>query len=504
MDNTLTWKIEGVKPGGASGFVTFKAKVNEDAVQQGIGNKAAVQIGRTTKVETNTTDDGFKPAVGALTIHKNVVIHGGQSGVVDANKSFEFRVTLKDAAGQKLNGAYDFKGLGGAESGELFSWRGRLLKHGQSIMISGLPVGATYEVVETAAAGYTTTSEGAAGTITDQGAIATFTNAYTAALPVGKPVNTDGRFSKKLVGRDWKAGDTFIFNIEAQDGAPAPKTSKVELTAPDAKNGDEVKFGFGAIDFGFGDIAGVQPDEHGRRSKDFVYKVTEVKGDIPGVTYDGHAATLTVTITDEGNGVLSAAYKLEGAVFTNTYKTSEVVVDAAIAKGAIQVVKTLTGRPIAAGDFQFTMDPVNDDAKAKFGKPRTIDTTAGDLGAGDANTAIATTRFATGLKFGLDDADKTFTFRINENKGGGVGYANDSTVHDLAISVYDNGDGTLRVEAKLGEAEPVVWTSADTERAPLSVPFRNAYEAGSITVGGDGIVGLRGTEGAHGPSAGRG
>lgn len=492
MDNTLTWKIEGVKP-GASGFVTFKAKVNEDAVQQGVGNKAAVQIGD-NKVETNTTDDGFKPAVGALTIHKNVVIDGGQSGVVDANKSFEFRVTLKDAAGQKLNGAYDFKGLGGAESGELFSGEAVYLKHGQSVMISGLPVGATYEVVEAAAAGYTTTSEGAAGTITDQGAIATFTNAYTAALPVGKPVNTDGCFSKKLVGRDWKAGDTFIFNIEAQDGAPAPKTSKVELTAPDAKNGDEVKFGFGAIDFGFGDIAGVQPDEHGRRSKDFAYKVTEVKGDIPGVTYDEHAATLTVTITDEGNGVLSAAYKLEGAVFTNTYKTSEVVVDDAIAKGGIQVVKTLTGRPIAAGDFQFTMDPVNDDAKAKFGKPRTIDTTAGDLGAGDANTAIATTRFATGLKFGLDDADKTFTFRINESKGGGVGYTNDSTVHDLVISVYDNGDGTLRVEAKLGEAEPVVWTSADTERAPLSVPFRNAYEAGSITVGGDGIVGLRGTK----------
>ncbi|MDQ9787830.1 hypothetical protein RFZ51_06820, partial [Acinetobacter baumannii] len=92
----------------------------------------------------------------------------------------------------------------------------------------------------------------------------------------------------------------------------------------------------------------------------------------------------------------------DGAVFTNTYKTGEVVVDDAIAKGGIQVVKTLTGRPIAAGDFQFTMDPVNDDAKAKFGKPRTIDTTAGDLGAGDANTAIATTRFATGLKFGLD------------------------------------------------------------------------------------------------------
>ncbi len=309
----------------------------------------------------------------------------------------------------------------------------------------------------------------------------------------GRQENTDGRFSKKLVGRDWKAGDTFTFNIEPQDGAPAPKTSTVNLTAPDAKDGDEVKFGFGTIDFGFGDIAGVQPDERGHRSKDFFYKVTEVKGDIAGIVYDdGNVATLTVTITDEGNGVLSAGYKLDGAVFTNTYKTGEVVVDDAMAKGGIQVVKTLTGRPIAAGDFQFTMDPVNDDAKAKFGKPRTIDTIAGDLGASDANTAVATTRFVTGLKFGLDDAGKTFIFKINESKGGGAGYRNDSMVHDLAISVHDNSDGTLRVEAKLGDAEPVVWTSADAERAPLNVPFRNAYEAGSITVGGDGIVGLKG------------
>ena len=93
---------------------------------------------------------------------------------------------------------------------------------------------------------------------------------------------------------------------------PRLRPPRSTLTAPDAKNGDEVKFGFGAIDFGFGDIAGVQPDVNGRRSKDFVYKVTEVRrGNIPGVTYDDeHVATLTVTITDEGNGVLTAGYKL--------------------------------------------------------------------------------------------------------------------------------------------------------------------------------------------------
>lgn len=229
------------------------------------------------------------------------------------NKSFEFRGHPEGCCRSETQRCLRLQGPWWCRIRRAVFRRGRLLEARPVRHDQRPAVGATYEVVEAPPPGYTATSEGASGTITDKGALATFTNAYTAALPVGKPVNTDGRFSKKLVGRDWKAGDTFTFNIEPQDGAPAPKTSTVNLTAPDAKNGDEVKFGFGAIDFGFGDIAGVQPDEHGRRSKDFVYKVTEVKGDIPGVTYDEHAATLTVTITDEGNGVLSAAYKLEGA-----------------------------------------------------------------------------------------------------------------------------------------------------------------------------------------------
>lgn len=497
-ENTLTWKLEGVEP-GANGFVTFKAKVNEDAVQQGIGNKATVQIGD-NKVETNTTDDGFKPAVGALTIHKNVVIDGDQSGVVDANKTFEFKVVLKDAAGQQLNGAYDFEGLGGAESGELFSGEAVYLKHGQSVMIGGLPVGATYEVVEAAAAGYTTTSEGAAGTIAAGGATATFTNSYSAALPQDSPVTTANLFSKVLTGRDWKTDDSFSFIIKPLNGAPEPEHLKATLTGLTTAAGDAVPFDFGTIGFAFKDIMN-EPVVNGVRTKAFKYEVREsvpADGDkIAGVTYDEHVATLTITLTDDGSGVLSASSVVTGGEqFTNTYTTKPINPDGdgATAKGGIQIVKTLTGRPIADGDFEFKMAPADDATEAKFGNAKVIATNAAELGTGElANTAIATTPVTTGLKFTLEDVGKTYTFELSETKGGGDGYENDTAKHTLTFTTADNGNGTLSVTVTLDGEKAAVWTS-EGETTPVSVGFTNSYSAGSITVGGQGEVALTGTK----------
>ena len=497
-ENTLTWKLEGVEP-GASGFVTFKAKVNEDAVQQGIGNKATVQIGD-NKVETNTTDDGFKPAVGALTIHKNVVIDGDQSGVVDANKTFEFKVVLKDAAGQQLNGAYDFEGLGGAESGELFSGEAVYLKHGQSVMISGLPVGATYEVVEAAAAGYTATAEGDTGTITAGGATATFTNSYSAALPQDSPVTTANLFSKVLTGRDWKKDDSFTFTITPLNGAPAPEHLEATLTGLTTAAGDAVPFDFGTIGFTFDHIKDV-PVVNGVRTKAFKYEVREsvpADGDkIAGVTYDDeHVATLTITLTEDGSGVLSASSMVTGGEqFINRYTTKPVNPDGdgATAKGGIQIVKTLTGRPIAAGDFEFTMAP-DDATKKKFGDAKVIATNAAELGIGElANTAIATTPVKTGLEFTLEDVGKTYKFELSETKGGGTGYVNDQTVHVLTFTTADNCNGTLSVTVALDGKKAAVWTSG-AEITPVSIGFANSYSAGSITVGGQGGVVLTGTK----------
>lgn len=495
--NTLTWTIEGVKP-GTTGVVTFRATVNEDAVQQGIGNKATVQLGENApKVETNTTDPGFKPAVGTLTISKTVRAANDPNAPVDTEKAFDFKVNLKDKAGNTLTGNYAY--TIGEEKGTLSSGTAFQLKHGQSIVIDGLPVGATYEVSEKPTDGYTATAEGAEGIISANGAAATFTNSYSAAVSQGSPVTTANLFSKVLTGRDWKKDDSFSFTITPLNGAPAPEHLEVTLTGRTTAAGDAVPFDFGAINFTFDHIKDA-PVVNGFRTKDFVYEVRENVPDdakIPGVAYDKHVAKLTVTLKDNGKGVLSATTVVEkGAQFTNTYTTTPIKPDGedATGKGGIQIVKTLTGRPIAAGDFEFTMAPADDVTKAKFGDTKAIKTTAADLGKGDAaNTAVATTPVATGLEFTLEDVGETYTFKLTENKGDREGYTYDKAEHTLTFTTADNCNGTLSVTVTLDDKEAAVWTSGG-EITSVSVGFTNSYSAGSITVGGRGGVVLTGTK----------
>lgn len=492
--NTLTWTIEGVKP-GTTGVVTFRATVNEDAVQQGIGNRATVQLGENApKVETNTTDPGFKPAVGTLTISKTVRAANDPNAPVDTEKAFDFKVNLKDKADNTLTGNYAY--TIGEEKGTLSSGTAFQLKHNQSIVIEGLPVGAAYQVSEKQAAGYTTESTGAKGTIDADGATATFTNTYSAAVPQGSPVTTANLFSKVLTGRDWKKDDSFSFTIKPLNDAPAPERPEATLTGLTTAAGMPVEFGFGTINFTFDHIKDA-PVVNGTRTKTFVYEVRETEGSIPGVTYDTRVATLTVTLKDDGKGVLSATTVVSGgAQFTNAYTTKPINPDGggATGKDGIQIVKTLTGRPIAAGDFEFTMAPANDVTKAKFGDAKVIATNAANLGAGElTNTAIATTPVKTGLKFTLEDVGKTYTFELSETKGGGDGYVNDKAKHALTFTTADNGNGTLSVTVTLDGKEAAVWTSG-AEITPVSVGFTNSYSAGSITVGGQGGVALTGTK----------
>lgn len=326
--------------------------------------------------------------------------------------------------------------------------------------------------------------------------IAKFVNVYSAAVPQDSPVTTANLFSKVLTGRDWKKDDSFSFTIKPQNGAPEPEHLVATLTGLTTAAGDAVPFDFGAINFTFDHIKDV-PVVNGERTKTFVYKVSENPCNISGVTYDKHVATLKVTLEDKGSGVLSATTVVEdGATFTNAYTTAPVNPDGdgATSKAGIQIVKTLTGRPIAAGDFKFTMASADDVTKAKFGDTKAIKTTAADLGKGDAaNTAVATTPVATGLEFTLEDVGKTYTFKLSETKGDRKGYTYDETEHTLTFATADNGNGTLSVTVALDGKEAAVWTSG-AELTPVSVGFANSYSAGSITVGGQGGVALTGTK----------
>ena len=327
--------------------------------------------------------------------------------------------------------------------------------------------------------------------------IAKFVNVYSAAVPQDSPVTTANLFSKVLMGRDWKKDDSFSFTITSLNGAPAPAHLEATLTGLTTAANDAVPFDFGAINFTFDNIKDVKPNDKGVRTKEFVYEVRETEGSIPGVTYDGHVAKLTVTLKDNGKGVLSATtFVSNGTQFTNTYTTKPINPDGdgATSKAGIQIVKTLTGRPIAAGDFAFTMAPADDATKAKFGDAKVIATNAAELGIGElTNTAIATTPVATGLEFTLEDVGKTYKFELSETKGGGAGYVNDKTKHALTFATADNGNGTLSVTVALDGEKAAVWTSG-SEITPVSVGFTNSYSAGSITVGGQGGVALMGTK----------
>ncbi len=299
-----------------------------------------------------------------------------------------------------------------------------------------------------------------------------------------------------LTGRDWKKDDSFSFTITPLNGAPAPEHLVATLTGLTTAAGDAMPFDFGAINFTFDHIKDA-PVVNGVRTKTFVYKVSENPCNISGVTYDKHVATLKVTLEDKGSGVLSAITVVEdGATFTNAYTTAPVNPDGdgATSKAGIQIVKTLTGRPIAAGDFEFTMAPGDDATKEKFGDAKVIATNAAELGIGElTNTAIGTTPVATGLEFTLADVGKTYTFELSETKGGGDGYENDTAKHTLAFSTADNGNGTLSVTVTLDDKEAAVWTSC-AELIPVSIGFTNSYSADSITVGGQGGVALTGTK----------
>lgn len=333
-------------------------------------------------------------------------------------------------------------------------------------------------------------------------AIAAFTNTYTAVVPSDKPISTDGLFAKILTGRDWKVSDSFSFAIEPQDGAPAPEQGTATLERRTDKAGAKVSFGFGRINFTFDNIRDVAPAADGTRTKEFRYIVTEnVPADadkIAGITYDTREVALTVTLKDDGKGTLAATYIVANGPFVNTYKSGSVDVDDVAVAGGVQIVKTMTGRAIAEGDFEFAMTPTNDDAKAKFGEAKVIKTSGAVLGSGaDVNTAVETMRVATGLMFNLEDAGKTFTFDVAETKGGGAGYTNDSAVHKLAFRVTDDTEGTLTVAATLDGTEVATWTNTVAARAAtdvVSIPFANSYDAGSITVGGEGDVALTGTK----------
>lgn len=330
----------------------------------------------------------------------------------------------------------------------------------------------------------------------DPAAVPTFTNTYAAGAVEMDPAAAGFSFTKVLKGKAWD-GDEFAFTLKGADGAPMPEAD------PDAgvtANGDGTLTktvsaamrkadGFDAADFGFGPI-------RFERAGVYVYTVREVvpEGDAanPGIAYDGHAAKVKVTVTDDGSGNLAATATVEEGIFTNSYATGMVDFDAA---AGLQIVKNMTGRAIAKDAFSFTVEGMDDESAAKLNAGHKL--TVGTVGAPLAgNTATETLPVATKLSFAQEDADKTYRYTVFEADGGKVidGVTYDGAKHELAFAVTDGGSGVLEVAVSLDGEKVATYTGAASGARvadPVTVTFNNSYDAGSVDVGGDGAAAIK-------------
>lgn len=487
-----------------AGKLTTKTKIAQ------LTDDAGSTVERTVEaaVFTNTAKTG------SLTVKKTVV--GG-----DSQREFGFTVALADGDGEPVSGTF-----GEGEHAVTFM-DGKAtftLKDGGEKTIAGLPVGARYTVTEDAAEGYTTTADGAEGTVTEAGATAAFTNTYGTATE-GRDVSTAGLFTKTLKGRDWAEGDSFQFTLTGEGGAPMPEGSAngsktVSVTAAaGTKAGEKVAFDFGPIRYTLGDIRDAGFAEVGGkrvRAKTFTYTVREVRPDdgsaIAGVAYDGHAATMTVTVTDDGSGNLTASTpaiaQASGGDFVNTYTTG---LDYS-ARAGVRLSKTLSGRAMEAGQFAFTVTADNETA-AKLGLKTGKDAyavSAADDGEADFIDLIGGAAKGD-VTFTDADAGKTYSFTVTETKLGGEGYTNDTAPRTVTIApAYDAATGKLTVTTtvvkdgvEVARSEVSTADDAASLPAPVTVAFQNSYEA-TGTLGGEGGAAINATKTLTGRAAAAG
>ena len=204
--------------------------------------------------------------------------------------------------------------------------------------------------------------------------------------------------NKKLTGRAMKAGE---FEFDLFDD----KTNKVVETVTNDADGN---INFAELTF---DKAG-----------SYKYHIVEKKANTTekGVTYDANPVGVTVTVTADAKGKLSAAvaYENDDKTFENTYAPKKT-------SAPIEVTKVLTGRTLKADEFEFVLKNDADGSEVQKVK----------------NTADGKVTFAP-IEY---TKAGTYNYTIVETNAGktvdGVTY--DNLEVKVIVEVTDDGEGKL-------------------------------------------------------------
>lgn len=437
------------------GKVSFKAIVNEDAFKvDSVSNTATIKIGDDPEVNTNTP--GLETKEGSLLVSKEIQLTQDQGTTIDTNKEFEFTLSLSGQDNQPLSGEYEFvksdNTTGTIKNDHTFT-----LKHGENLVINGLPEGTKYSVTESKAEGYVASNETLNGTISEaKQSEANFVNTYGTSAVTGVP--TGFKLTKVFTGHEWTSDYAFEFKLEAGANdagvkTPMPDETTKTVSAPDQGSKDTATFDFGAITY--------------TKVGTYNYTVSEVTGDNDGITYSDNVAEITVNVTDNKDGTLSAKATLkEGTgVFTNTYS----------AKGttSIEVTKDLKGRNndewIDGDAFTFTLASTQDygaDVVMPQSTTLTIDKDTVDH---KASFGDITFNKAGDYEFKVTE--------VNDSKAN-VTYSTEE--YTVSVHVEDeNGNGSFTVT-------PTIRNKAGEKVE--SIVFENTYTPSSVVLTGENAI----------------
>ena len=273
--------------------------------------------------------------------------------------------------------------------------------------------------------------------------------------PATVDTKADFGLTKVLEGRNWTKEDTFEFGLTPVDGAPMPESATapvaVSVTKGDLDNGKA------AINF-----STIKYNEPGT----YVYKVSEKNAGttVDGIAYSKNVAKITVTVTPNKKGVLSADVKVawseaDETEFKNVY-TAEPVESSVTDK--IDVTKSLTGRDLTAGEFSFELREI------KGEDSELIETVAN---AADGKVTFSPIKYT-------EIGQHTYTLHEVKGNAGGIDY--DDAVYAIVTTIADNGKGQLVATHELKDAKDV-----------KSIEFKNAYTTNATEASLAGIKNLQ-------------
>ncbi len=443
--------IEFTKPG------TYEYKVTESGTVAGVTNDAEAETGKTVKIVVKDNGDGTLSTEVTGADDNNVVNFTNTYKVESTTITLGASKTLSVAEGltaPDITEKYTLKIAGEGNAPEPST---KNIKNpdadGGSVSFGEItftePGVYTYTVSESGTVKGITNDENAAGktvkvTVKDNGdgtmtasvtsgsKVTNFTNTYsvdptTITLGASKTLNVESGDNAPDVS------EKYTLSIAANNGAPMPSTSSV--LNPDGK-------GTAA---NFSEITFTEPGVYS-------YTVSE-SGTVAGVSNGVSSYNVTVTVTDNTDGTLTAAVTSGSQVtnFTNTYNVEETTIN--LSAGKLLNVASGNKAPDVSGKYDLTISAVTENA------PMPETTTFKNADGNGTMTSFGDIKYS---------KPGSYTYLISES-GNVAGVTNGTTSYSVTVTVTDNGNGTLTAAVTSGSAATLFTNTYSVEAAKINL-----------------------------------